>query len=158
MKKLLLLLIAVCVIGCKKDTVTETPPFVVADYPIELVGEWLHIADKIYDYNIGVNRWSYMNRDTLIFKNDFSYIKINASEPTYGWHGRWKYSKYNVCFMECEYYFTEIDTISDFTYTETLYLLSLKNDTLHVHYNSYYKNDTDEFFGEIEKLYLYIGD
>ena len=40
MKKLLLLLIAVCVIGCKKDTTPEPPPFVVADYPIELEGEW----------------------------------------------------------------------------------------------------------------------
>jgi nitrous oxide reductase accessory protein NosL len=57
MKKLLLIgLLAVLFAACKKDK-EEPIPFQVADYPIELVGEWLEIA------MMGDSGWAYKHND-----------------------------------------------------------------------------------------------
>jgi hypothetical protein len=163
MKKLLLILLVLAVVACKKDK-EEPIPFQVADYPIELVGEWKLVANKLYDYVIDDFRWSYFNEHapTIIFDDSFSYLKIDSTGSQDGyvseWHGTWKYTKQNICFMNCDYFYNiAFDTIRNFTQQETLYLLSLSNDTLRVWNNSYYQYGDDKSYGNTEQLYVRIN-
>lgn len=123
MKKVLMILFTVILAaGCKKDK-EELAPFQVADYPIELVGEWMPIAYKWND------KWEY-KQDTInrtIFNSNLSFVLYEDTGIRFG---TWEITGYNFCRMLFEYSIPEDDMTSKISNTWSL--ISYKNDTLHV--------------------------
>jgi hypothetical protein len=123
MKKLLLILLVLAVVGCKKDK--EKPiPFQVADYPIELVGEWklLYASNDCYykfeQDNQLLIEWWMPAVDSLGHP-------ISDSIEWYTLNGVYGLVDFNVYSL---YY---INSYQEQMFS-SWYLLSLKNDTLHV--------------------------
>jgi hypothetical protein len=145
MKKLLIIVfIAVLASACKKDK-EEPAPFQVADYPIELVGEWKLLG---IEYN---NDWIYV-RDTMtwvtVYDRNGTYVTLQLLEKFYSENnGTWEKTSNNV-FKTRDNWAESLGSMKE----KIIYLISYEGSILHVGEREMNFNDKEMYKQE----YLWV--